>query len=46
MELTKGPSSVMAPKICVVNVPYGQQNGGGVGDANGGAVVSSVAGIV
>ena len=46
MELTKGPSSVMAPKICVVNVPYGQQNGGGGGDANGGAVVSSVAGIV
>lgn len=32
---------MMAPKICVVNVPYGQQNGGG-----GGAVVSSVSGLV
>ena len=40
---------MMAPKICVVNVPYGQQNGGGGGGgiaANGGAVVSSVSGLV
>ena len=32
MELLKGHSSSMAaaaPKICVVNVPYGQHNGGG-----------------
>ena len=44
MELAKG-HSMMAPKICVVNVPYGQQNGSG-GGASGGAVVSSVSGLV
>ena len=40
MELLKGHSSssmaAAAPKICVVNVPYGQHNGGG------GTVASSV----
>ena len=44
MELAKGPS-MNAPKICVVNVPYGQQNGGGGDSASGGAVVSSVSGL-
>ena len=45
MELPKG-HSMMAPKICVVNVPYGQQNGGSGGGATGGAVVSSMSGLV